>query len=377
MRVLINGVPLLSNLTGIGRYIFNLASSLKTNSQENGYYFFYRTSISQEIKNSPSNLQNIKSKFYGHDRYLPYWAGDALKRFCFYVKNINKDFDLYHETMYIPMGFDGPIVSTVYDLSVTLFPKTHPIGRVKLFEKKFERDIFKAKKVICISENTKRDLVRLVGYPENRITVTYLGCDKKYEKIDDEKIELYRIREKLPEKFILYVGTIEPRKNIELLIRSYIGLDRKIKEKHPIVIAGQMGWYDKKLDMILNSQDVRPHLIKLGYVPESELPLLYNAASLFVYPSLYEGFGLPPLEAMACGCPVITSNSSSLPEVVGDGGLVVDPHDEEGLKEKIEMILTDEKSRKKYSNYGLERKKIFSWDRCAKETLEVYRKALL
>jgi len=204
--------------------------------------------------------------------------------------------------------------------------------------------------------------------------------DARFQPITDpDTLARVRNRYGLPERFILYVGTIEPRKNLTTLLEAYAALTSRVSNlQYPIsnihlVIAGRKGWLYEGFFRRLRELGLEREVVFPGFVPDEDLPALYSAAELFVFPSLYEGFGLPPLEAMACGTPVITSNSSSLPEVVGEVGIMVEPRDVRALAEAMELVLTDEGKRREMREKGLRQAARFSWKRTAQETLEVYR----
>jgi glycosyltransferase involved in cell wall biosynthesis len=206
-----------------------------------------------------------------------------------------------------------------------------------------------------------------------KVEVIYCGVDKAFRPFPERKVASFRQQRGLPEKIILFVGTIEPRKNLARLVEAYSHLrDRSVK----LVIGGARGWLYEEVFARVEELELTGDVLFPGYIPPDELPLWYNVAELFVYPSLYEGFGLPPLEAMACGTPVITSNVSSLPEVVGEAGLTVDPMDSEGLAETINQMLDDGALRQSMRERGLARASRFSWTKAARETVRVYRRAL-
>ena len=226
-------------------------------------------------------------------------------------------------------------------------------------------------KIIAISENTKNDLINLYRIAPERIKVIYVAADEVYRPMENpERTAHIRQKYTLPDRFILFVGVIEPRKNIVRLIKAYNQIKGKIQQK--LIIVGKKGWlYEdvfKTVDRLSLNQDVN----FLGYVPKEDLAFLYTACDLFIYPSLYEGFGLPPLEAMACGAPVISSNTSSLPEVVGDAGILVTPTSTEELSAAMYKVLTDENLRNEMKLKGLERAKLFSWKKTAQETIKIY-----
>ncbi len=215
-----------------------------------------------------------------------------------------------------------------------------------------------------------------MSVPETQIKTIYQGVDTEmYKVLPPSYIESIRRKYQLDFPYILYVGNIEPKKNMPTLVKAFATVSQEIKNNYRLVIVGKNFWgYQPTLDTVraLNLQD---RVIFLGYVPENDLPGIYNAASLFVFPSIYEGFGRPLLEAMMCGVPVITSNSSSMPEVVGNAGITVDPYDIPALAMAIDHVLTDDMLRTTLIRKGLERAKFFSWQKCAEETASVYEEA--
>lgn len=267
-------------------------------------------------------------------------------------------------------------ILTIHDLIPIIFSKNLPL-LYKLWGPSLKLIKNRTDQIITDSKNSKNDCIKYLGIPEDKIDVIYLGPDKQFKPLKNKDT----IREDLKNKydidtrFILYVGTVELRKNIQLLIKSFYKLLNKgLKIK--LVLIGNLGHGFKEISDIINDLDISKEVIFLGYVPMDDLIKFYNATDLFVFPSFYEGFGLPPLEAMACGCPVITSNTSSLPEVVGDAGIMVDPHDIDDLTDKIYQIMTDEGLRADLGRKCLDRAKLFSWADTANETWKVYEKVL-
>jgi len=232
----------------------------------------------------------------------------------------------------------------------------------------------KAEKIITVSEFSKKDISKYIKYPEDQIEIIPPAVDHNlyYPNRNRAALKKYRIEE--TEKVILYVGAEEPRKNIQLLINSFSKLKNKIPQVKLLKVGtpNYLGVREKLLEQI-ESFNLQKDIIFTGYVSERELAEIYNAVDLFVFPSLYEGFGIPPLEAMACGTPVITSNTSSLPEVVGDAAIVVDPYDADKLVEEMYQLLTDDGLKKEMIRKGLKRSKMFSWDESARKTLRVYK----
>jgi len=281
--------------------------------------------------------------------------------------------DLFHATEHLLPRFSKVrTVFTLHDLIFLFHPETHkPMNRwfLTLMMPRFLRA---ADAVIAVSECTKRDAIRFYGIPEEKITVIYEGVNPRFRPASPEAIRAVREKYGLPERFILYVGTIEPRKNLTTLLEAFHyllgGHDLRL------VIVGKKGWLYEGFFRCLRDLGLEDRLIFTGYVPDEDLPAIYSAADLFVFPSLYEGFGLPVLEAMACGTPVVCSNTSSLPEVAGDAALLVDPTDVRALARVMERVLTDETLRASLRVKGIERARRFSWEDAAQKTLEVYQR---
>lgn len=334
--------------------------------------FYYGVQWGKRLKDRPVEPYVSARKFVQRlGKAYPIYR--ATLDFLFVFGQLRRKFELYHETNYIPMHFNGPIVLTVFDLSFHLFPATHPAKRIRYMERYFYPRLNRASHYITISEATKQEMVKYLNLPPKKITVTPLGMEAHFKPVPvaflNPVLSKYGLK---PGSYILYIGTLEPRKNIINLLRAYATLPTRLREQYPLVLGGGMGWLMETLDMQIQKLGIQSSTIKTGYLPGGDLPALYSGAAVFVFPSLYEGFGLPPLEAMACGTPVITSNVSSLPEVVGEAGVQVHPEDVGRLAAEIEDLITDPARRALLSQKGLERAKQFSWERCAALTLDVY-----
>jgi glycosyltransferase involved in cell wall biosynthesis len=273
-----------------------------------------------------------------------------------------------------PLGSGCPFVVTIHDLSFLFYPQSfRPLNRfyLKLFARLSAR---RARRVIAVSESTKRDAVKQYGVTPEQVDVVYNGVDPAFRPLPTDQVSAFRADRGLPEQFILFVGTLEPRKNIARLIQAYAQLPGA---RPPLIFVGGKGWFYDEIFALVERLNLGAEVHFAGYVPTDDLPWWYNAADLFVYPSLYEGFGLPPLEAMACGTPVVTSTASSLPEVVGQAGLLVDPADTEGLAVAMEQCLTDADLRARMKAMGLARAAVFSWRETARRTVDSYRRAVM
>lgn len=285
---------------------------------------------------------------------------------------------LLHALAYVtPIITPCPTVVTVHDLSFVRYPEAfRPFNRLYL-RVMTRRSVFRARRVIADSVSTQRDLTRWWGVPAERISVVPIGVGEAFSPASREHVEAFRRRRGLPRRFILYLGTLEPRKNVIAVIEAFARWARASGDRElQLIVGGAKGWYYERIFSRVQELGMGDRVRFPGYIPADELPDWYRAAEVFVYPSLYEGFGLPPLEAMACGTPVITSNTSSLPEVVGDAALKVDPHDVEAIAEALARLLEDADLRQQLREAGLARARLFSWERTARETIAAYCLAL-
>ncbi|MCX7839332.1 MAG: glycosyltransferase family 4 protein [Anaerolineae bacterium] len=283
--------------------------------------------------------------------------------------------DLLHALAFAgPLAISIPWIVTIYDLSFMRYPDSfNPLNRIYLTWA-VRHAAHHADYLIAISESTKRDLVELVGARPERVRVIYCGKDDAFAPPTDRAaLEAWRAARGVPDKIILFVGTIEPRKNIVRLLRAFARAKRAAHLPHRLVLIGARGWKYAEVDRTLAQENLANDVLFVGYVPQDELPRWYQAADVFVYPSLYEGFGMPPLDAMASGTPVITSNAASLPEVVGDAALQVSPTDEDALADAIIRVLTDPALREQMIARGLAQAARFAWTRAAHETMALYR----
>ncbi|MFC2025812.1 glycosyltransferase family 4 protein [Chloroflexota bacterium] len=285
--------------------------------------------------------------------------------------------DLLHSLHYTrPAFLPCRSVVTFHDMTFFIFPHLHTRLKRLFFPSAIRLSARKADAIIAVSESTRTDTIRLLNISGDKVFTVPEGVGKEFRPISDGKMLAdIRHRYNLPHEFFLYVGTIEPRKNLQLLIKSYNNLTGR-GHSIPLVIVGNLGWmYDDVLHQI-EVLDLRENIHFTGYVPIQDLPSIYNLAKIFVYPSTYEGFGLPPLEAMACGTPVITTAVSSIPEHVGDGGILIPPEDEAALTQAMLKLLNDQTFQTEMSHRGPQQAKLFTWKHTAKETTKVYQHIL-
>lgn len=378
MNVVFDINPIRYPLTGIGNYCFQLASYfqasseiknlvlLKSGGEQKG--LLQGTTVPQTVSgwqplyNVAAKVPFIKdlrsfSQQKAMGRRLTAWPG--------YI---------YHATNYQLAAHNGPSVVTFYDLSVFKYPQTHPVSRVRIMRKAIYQAARRADRIITISEFIKREIIDFLGCDESKIVVTYLAAEQNFKPYGATQVLPALKKFTLAfKRYTLFVGTIEPRKNIELLLHAYKKLPLALARAFPLVVVGHTGWQSDKLHHEMNKAQENGWLRYIGFCAESDLRLLLAGARLFLFPSLYEGFGLPPLEAMASGVPVIASDRAAMPEVVGRAGEVL-PVEDEGLWAKtIEQCLQDESWQTSRINAGLEQAAKFSWSECAQQTLQVYR----
>jgi len=362
MKVGVISAQLNQQLTGIGNYTHSLIKELNKLDTNEDFLFLI-------------NHQN--NTFFTNDGIIVDNPFPILKTYAWYPYLIRKlrkyKLDIIHNPSQVPTFFKSKqkYILTLHDISPFLTPKEHRHGRVLVYKLLTPRTLKTADKIITVSNSTKNDLINYFNIPEEKIRVILLAADEKFKPLSNKEIREAKQKYTLNFPFILYVGTLEPRKNIPSLVKAFYKLKKK-NLRYKLVITGKKGWKYKEIFETIDKLNLQNDVVFTGYVADEDLPALYNAADMFVYPSIYEGFGLPPLEAMACGTPVITSNTSSLPEVVGDAGIMVDPYDVDGLADAMHEVLTDEGLRANMIKKGLERAEMFSWEKCARETLEVY-----
>lgn len=285
--------------------------------------------------------------------------------------------DLLHMTYLIPPVSPTPTVVTIHDISFEAYPESFSPRDRLLLSWGVPFAAQRAVRVIAVSEFTRRDLVRRYAIPEEKIRVTYEAADPLFRRVEDPaRLEAVRRRYGLAGPYLLSVGNLQPRKNLPTLLEAFRVLKAEAGLPHRLVLVGKPGWRSGGVYSTVKALGLEAEVIVTGYVPTEELPSLYSGADLFVYPALYEGFGLPPLEAMACGTPVVASNAGALPEVLGEAALLLGPRDAGGLAAALRRVLADPTLARTLAGRGLARARQFSWERTAAETVEVFRAAL-
>ncbi len=355
---------------GLGRYAESLARALHPLAPEEMALFFNRESGVEPLSGLEAQPTRTVALGYKPWRMIvlaAQGAGLGFDRFF-------PDARLFHATEHLLPPFRHlPTVLTVHDLIFRHLPQHHKRLNRWYLNLAMPLYVRRATHLIAVSEATRRDLMAAYGVPAEKITVIYEAADPRFGPRDALEQQTIRANYGLPPAYFLYLGTIEPRKNLLRLLRAWEPL-YLAGEAPPLVIVGKRGWLSEPFFEAVERSPAREGLILTGYVLDDDLPALIAAATAFVFPSLYEGFGLPPLEAMACGTPVLCSDRSSLPEVVGDAALLFDPTDEEAIRAAMRRLLRDAALREALRRKGLEQAARFSWRRTAEETLRLYRR---
>lgn len=360
---------------GVGQYSFNLVKELAKLDLENQYtlfpFFTHVYDLDFKKFDFPRG-ENFRMKF---ENLSEEWIDTLWNKLWIPKYKFLDGLDVFHSTTFcFPNDFKGKVVSTIYDVSFRTHPEFHTTANIVHCDRGTKQAVEMADVIIVISEHTKKDLIKYYNCPAEKIVITYLGYGDRFKFIDDEQ-KKKEVSDKygIKKPFVFNVGSIEPRKNIVGLIKAYAGLESRHRNNFDLVISGGKGWKNSDIYKEVEKLKIGDNVKFIGYVDDDDLPYLYNSAEVFVYPSFYEGFGLPVLEAMACGCPVITSNTSSLPEVGGDAALYIDPNKIETISKALESILDSEEKKKQMIKEGFEQAKKFSWKKCAEETLVLYK----
>ena len=354
---------------GISRVIYHLLRELARDPRGHAYDVFLPETPSDPALTNGSLRYHPSGRATERPSLRIAWEQTVLPRRLASMRP-----DLLHGLAYaLPIGWTGPSVVTIYDLSFLRFPRAFKPGNRVYLAAVTRAAARRARRILTISEHSKRDIVRLLNVVEQRVDVTYPAAEERFRPLPADQVEAFRRARGLPEAFCFAVGTLEPRKNVVGLLQAYARLR---PPRVPLYIGGGAGWRFSPIFDTLRRLDLDRDVHFLGFVPEDELPLWYNAARLFVFPSLYEGFGLPALEAMACGTPVITSNAASLPEVGGKAAALVPPHDTAQLALEVQRLLDDPQLRSDMRTAGRIQASRFSWRALADRTTANYQRAV-
>lgn len=381
MKIVLSTYVLGHSLTGIGWYTYYLRQGLQTHAAIDQLICIPPPEVEVSQQVSSSKKDSIYSMIRNTIKTLPftYILQHNYQNFFFTRKARHfsvKNF-LYHEPCYIVRPYLGPKVCSVHDLSYIYYPECHPLERVKFLRRYLPRSIKYAHHIITGSHFIREQIINTFQVAPEKVTTVYHGVSplfRSYSLTDvNPRLERYGL---LGKSYLLSVGTLEPRKNLERLIQAFSQLPERQRKQYPLVIVGLKGWSTNTLDKLIQRLLSKNELYCLGYVSDTDLPYLYAGAYAFTYLSIYEGFGLPLLEALASGVPTLSSNTSSMPEVVTDAALLVDPWDIDLITEKLAQLLQDDSLRNTLKRRGPIQAAKFSWSKCVEDTVNVYQKVL-
>lgn len=348
---------------GITQYIYHLIRELAVLDADNTYLILQSRKDRRNLADAP-NQRRVACWTPAHHRF---------ERSALAVELLPHRLDLLHSPDFIPprSGRFRKVI-TIHDLAFLLYPDILTPDSRRYYNHQIHDAAAQADHIIVVSEATRQDVIGMLNVSPDKVTAIPEAADERYKPLQPAEIERVRQAHHLPEGYLLFVGTYEPRKNLGGLLRAYDQLRAELRDAPPLVIAGHRGWLYDHLFRLSEQLDLTKRIIWLENPPNADLPALYNGARLFCLPSFYEGFGIPALEAMACGTPVVASERGSLPEVVGDAGLLVNPDDPASIAAGLHRVLTDADLPDLLRRRGLERVRLFTWQETARQTLAIY-----
>lgn len=358
------------NGTGIGTYTSEILKYIIKNHKENFYHIYWSGSNYDKLQKE--NTKIIMASKKQHRFFEQYYFPVNLRR---------EKIDIYHipqNGIGISENIECKKIVTIHDLIPYILPETVGKGYLSKFLKEMPKIISSVDGIITVSNCSKKDILKFFPVmDENKIFVTPLAADSKYRPLNKDKcMHEISINYNIKNPFILYIGGFSPRKNVSSLITAFSKIHKKLDKNYDLVIVGSNKDDSDMLKELSSNLNIDKNIKFTGFVAEKMMPIFYNACDIFIYPSLYEGFGLPPLEAMSCGTPVIASNISSIPEVVEEGGILINPLDMENFMYSIEALINDITIREDLSSKALKQAAKFSWEKTSERTIEVYNKIL-
>jgi alpha-1,3-rhamnosyl/mannosyltransferase len=376
LRIAVNAVALLSPFAGVASYIRNLMTALMASGEIRPRYFYGAGWSDQLIAKAPRTVVAWRKLLRA---WLPF-SGELsrlVQTVAFATEARPGKFDLYHEPTYLLLSERLPAVVTVHDLSFVHYPETHPAGRVRIVNNRLPRSLSAARAVITDSFAVREEIIKHYQVPAEKVHAVHLGVSPLFQPRRSDVLKPVLDGFELQEgRYLLSVGTLEPRKNLVRVLRAFARLPGALRSRFPLIVVGGTGWRDTPILAELGALERSGHVRVLGYVDDEALAALYAGARAVIYASLYEGFGLPIVEAMASGAPVLTSNTGCMKELGEKAAMLVDPHDTEAITDGMRRLLEDDAEVARLRAAGMGRARDFSWDRCARDTLAVYRQVL-
>ena len=378
MKIVVDGLPLRCPGTGIPRYTLEMLRSLHRVAPRHDFFI---TDCHAPVFQRRISLPSHPDEFDGSIRRQVNWAPKLWIVLPRRIRQaiIRQDLRGLHAELYFGTNYFGlfdrsfKTVITIHDLVYHHYPEATEPYMLRRLSQELPAHAHRADAIFTDSKASRRDIIDLLKVPEEKVHTIYCGVDHSFRPIEDQAaLESVRRRYSLPDQFLLFVGTIEPRKNLVTLLAAFARVVADPKFRHSLVIVGGKGWKDSPIRNALTSNQATERLITTGYVAGKDLPLIYNLADALIMPSFYEGFGLPVVEAMACGTPVVTSNVSSLPEVAGDAAIFVDPKDADDVARGMSTVVHDPQLRADLRQKGLLRAREFSWEKSARQALNVF-----
>jgi alpha-1,3-rhamnosyl/mannosyltransferase len=392
IRVAVNQLSALGARTGIGHYAAQLVPALRQQAGEDhvdgfpcGWLERVRTLAGRchlDLSGAGDSANGSRrggpptsaAVMLANDlrRYVRWGYNFLLKR---HIRGLLTpgNYDLYHEPNIIAWPCEVPTVVTLHDLSVLLHPQWHPAARVTAWERNLGRTLAQSVHILADTEFVRQEVIRTLGVSPQRISRTYMGVRPHLRPLPEAEVEAGLRKLGLPPRYLLYLGTLEPRKNVLGLMRAYCSLPEPLRREYPLLLVGGWGWRTEDIAGYYQSEARHRGVLHLGYVAEENLPLLYNGARALAFPSHYEGFGLPPVEMLACGGAVLASKAGAVVETAGRGAHLIDADDADGWRDGLRRVLTDDDWWRQLRRGATEAAHPFTWERCAADTWRAYR----
>jgi alpha-1,3-rhamnosyl/mannosyltransferase len=389
MRVVVNQMAALGRKTGVGHYTSQLMRQLRAQAEPGSIDGFpsgaMRRACRALVRARPY-LDGGAETYEAEVRPAPF-LGELRKQtlrslrqggrtvIAHYFRSLcaRERYDLYHEPNFVPFPCDRPTVATLHDLSVLLHPEWHPADRVAFYEEHFRYGLAHCQHYLVVSEFIRQEVIRTLNVPPDRVTRTYNGIRPRLGPLPREEVARTLEHLGLPPRYLLHLGTIEPRKNVLLLLKAYCALPERLRASWPLVLVGSWGWNAGAVADFLHREARHRGVIHIGYLKDGHLAAVYNGARALVYPTWYEGFGLPPLEMMACGGAVLASTAGALVETIGRQAHMIAPGDQEGWTAAMTRVLEDDDWWRLLRQGARAVAAPYTWERCAAETLALYR----